>query len=404
MRSPRRPRGICPEIGVAWTLLAGCPGDPGVQTAPDATTGTVASTSPGESGSGAPTTGNVPTSTSPATGSETSTGGLATTAAGESSSETAGESSSGSGSETGDGDSPGVVVDVEVVDCIKPAFPSATCRTMTVQCDGIADMTASLEIDAPAGAPVGTVILTSGGGGDGLYSDRYVFAPELIGGLNDAGYTTVQLAWPPEYGFMQGPGGMRRLACRYATLATWIHDNLHAGGDAAAFCATGNSGGAAQIAYSLAHYGLGDRFDMVQLTGGPPMGRIDHGCLCDLDAVSNPCGTLKPEKCYTGNAVTLIDVSYADMSCTLQDAGQQATFRDDSVAAPDATLDYPNTTVHAFFGAMDDTVAVGQAFLWLDQITSEHSAECVPGTGHNVPNTDVGAQTMLTDLTTHCTP
>ncbi len=313
-----------------------------------------------------------------------------------------GQASPDGGADAG-GSSVGSVTAVGSLPCVKPNTKGATCKQLTVACPGVADITGDLQINLPSGAPVGTIVFTSGGVGDALYDAGYLEGESIMQNLLAAGYATVQVKWPSPGGFIAGPGGMRRVACRYATVARWIHENVHAGGAAKPFCASGNSAGGAQIAYGLAHHGLDAIFTMVQLTGGPPMGRLDHGCYCDLAAVPNPCGTLKPAKCYDTGAAALIDGAYGGTPCSSKDPTMKATFLADSIAAPGAKLAYPGTKVRALFGAKDDTVAVAQGLDWLDAITTPHTRECVPDTSHNVPSTVTGATKIVAELTTHCT-
>ncbi|MFC1593124.1 hypothetical protein ACFL4C_03830 [Candidatus Omnitrophota bacterium] len=88
----------------------------------------------------------------------------------------------------------------------------------------------------------------------------------MMATLLDDGYKLVEVAWD-EPGVWEGPGGSISLACRSATIIDWVHKNIHQGG---LFAAQGNSGGSAQIAFSLAYYGLGDLLDLANLSGGPP--------------------------------------------------------------------------------------------------------------------------------------
>ena len=98
--------------------------------------------------------------------------------------------------------------------------------------------------------------------------------------------------------------GPAHLACRSASLIQWLHDTyyLPMGVSAAplqcGFCLTGNSGGASQIAYSLAFYGLGDIVDAVVETGGPPHAALDKACLND------------PGFGYSERLDSVLDISY----------------------------------------------------------------------------------------------
>ena len=54
----------------------------------------------------------------------------------------------------------------------------------------------------------------------------------------------------------------QNLACRFATLARWVFENVHRGG---LFAAQGTGGGASQIAFGLAHYGIGAYLTLANL-------------------------------------------------------------------------------------------------------------------------------------------
>ena len=100
------------------------------------------------------------------------------------------------------------------------------------------------------------------------------------GTMSGAGFRIVQLQWIDSW-LVAAPGkeeGHVRLGCRPATVARWVYDHLHEPATSSAFCATGNSGGAAQVSYMLSHYGLKDILAAVVPTGGPPMGRLDRAC------------------------------------------------------------------------------------------------------------------------------
>src|SRR5438132_475544 len=164
--------------------------------------------------------------------------------------------------------------------------PGGTCYQLNISsCDGVADFAAYLKVNTPQGIPGGTVIFSIGKGGAGLYDSDFTFGNVAVGNVLAAGFTTVQVSFGPPFnsatpnGWLTGPGGVRRLACRYATVAQWVHDNIHAGGASKPFCAAGNSGGAGAVAYAVAHYGLDKIFSMLEVTSGPPMTRIDQACV-----------------------------------------------------------------------------------------------------------------------------
>ena len=80
----------------------------------------------------------------------------------------------------------------------------------------------------------------TGTGGAALYDNDSpdFFDGSTNGGLNvvqsvlNAGYTTVQVTFGSPFaqqpnGWLTGPGGVRKLACRYATVAQWVYQNIH---------------------------------------------------------------------------------------------------------------------------------------------------------------------------------
>ena len=136
----------------------------------------------------------------------------------------------------------------------------------------------------------GTILLTTGDTGTFFYRElsRYPAsrfpnlppnpsvppgAEKVVGALIDAlvtdGFLAVELAWDGQ-GLWDEPGGPRTMVCRFATVARWVYDNLHAGGARTLFAAQGTSGGASMIAFALAHYGLDEILDLANLCGGPP--------------------------------------------------------------------------------------------------------------------------------------
>ena len=106
----------------------------------------------------------------------------------------------------------------------------------------------------------------------------------VVQGVFNAGFNTVQISFGSPFntvtpnGWLQGPGGVRRVACRYAPSWSGFTENptvinpLSVGApNSAPMCATGNSGGSAAIGYALSEYGLGTEFNMVEPTSGPVM-------------------------------------------------------------------------------------------------------------------------------------
>src|SRR5207302_3344624 len=138
---------------------------------------------------------------------------------------------------------------------------------------------AYLKVYTPSAAPIGTVLFGVGTGGSGLYEDPktgYTDGSTTVGDVLNAGYNTVQGSFGAPFdqgstprGWLTGPGGVRRLACRYATVADWVYNHpaiINPGvsvANSAPMCATGNSGGSAAIAYAVYEYGLSSEFKMI---------------------------------------------------------------------------------------------------------------------------------------------
>ena len=309
-----------------------------------------------------------------------------------------------------------------VAGCAPGGVPG-TCYEVEVSCplEGINDQPVTIKVTEPSMAPVGTVILTIGGGGNGYYDQRFAYGQEVVRQVLQAGFATVQTDFSGgQVGWLTGPGGPRKLACRYATLAQWVYDNIHEGGAARPFCATGNSGGAGAIAYALAHYDLGSIFAMVEPTSGPPFGRIDYGCVCSPPrkrAVNCPSPRSISE-CYgIATAEDFIDPSYdgdvdrpdsidgqdiCGQDILTRGSANADLFRQDSVASPDAHFSYPQTDVHVVFGGLDNSSAVPQGLEWVDLITSKKSVECVADAPHEIPDVEDGAMRIASDLITYC--
>src|SRR5262249_12845464 len=123
------------------------------------------------------------------------------------------------------------------------------------------------------------------------------------------------------------------------------------------------SGGSSQIAFALAHYGLGSIIRVANLGGGPP------GCpLC------SPDGQHAPEPLLPGSPPSL---------------------------NRDPQLSYPSTTVHFFLGANEpgaDIVNDANAFFGV--ITSGKTFTIVPNTAHDIEATQAGVDAYVNAIRT----
>jgi hypothetical protein len=320
---------------------------------------------------------------------------------------------------------------------------TAACYQLTVSCPGAADITTYLKVNNPSALPKGTVLFGVGTGGAGLYDDgnTYQYGSQVVEAVVSAGFNTVQVSFggpfspptPQPNGWLQGPGGVRRLACRYATVADWIYKNPttinsnpnNTATNSAPMCATGNSGGSGAVAYAVSEYGLGTELAMIEPTSGPPMARIDQGCSPTCSALQGPVcanSSNNPSMCYLSADASVIDEAYQAANattptpCTDSINGTPATdaaalFLSDSIiynSGPGTTIQLPNTTVSMLFGDLDTSNAVPEGMVWEEAILPSSASpsppyQCLPSpVEHDIPSYPTGATQIANDIETLC--
>jgi hypothetical protein len=323
--------------------------------------------------------------------------------------------------------------------CPAAGLADGTCyRVVIADCpEATADFAAAIKINEPPDTSLlkGTVFFSTGGGGAEYYDDDGDYKGDksctdsncgmmVVQSINTANYRTVQVNFvDPENliqepsGWLTGPAtdGPRALACRYATLvhAVWSiilkRDNAHP------FCATGNSGGGALIAYAITQYGMGTTsgpgpmFTMAEPTSGPPYGRIDHGCAgaaAPVVSASCPQGARISENYGLGTAADYVDPAYPSDVCTVDINSDGKDPYADFIHDSNLSDDYPapsfKTTVRVLFGSEDLGPAVPLGTLWYNAITSAKSAACITGAPHELPENYDGATTIVSDVTSLC--
>jgi hypothetical protein len=320
--------------------------------------------------------------------------------------------------------------------CPTGGLPNGTCFQLAISCPGVADFSAYLKVYTPPGTSIGTVLFGVGTGGSGLYEDPstgYADGSTSVGDILNFGFNTVQVSFGAPFdqgstprGWLTGPGGVRRLACRYATVADWVYNHpaiinpTVTATTSAPLCATGNSGGSAAIAYGVYEYGLDSEFAMIEPTSGPVMSRIDEGCSpCSLTLQGNVCpgSNNNPNMCYESADASIIDEAYQSPGATsptpCTDAlngnpGPNASnlFLSDSIlwAGP---ISIPNTILHQLFADDDTSNAVPQGILWQGLVTPSSSSPvpryaCLPGVQHDIPSYPTGATQIANDIIAYC--
>lgn len=305
----------------------------------------------------------------------------------------------------------GAVTASKTVRCPAGGLSGGTCYLLTVACDNIANFSSYVKVNT-APSPLGVVMFGIGTGGSGLYETDFIFGQTAVQNVLNAGYTTAQISFGAPFvsnqpnGWLQGPGGERRLACRYAATANWVSSTVLKD-KTKPLCATGNSGGSAVIAYALSEYGLAGTLSMVELTSGPPMAHIDNGCFCNQPTVMTQCGQGILSQCYSLLEASILDPAWSQPRCTNEikhktQTVDPALFLSDSVLAPGASYNYAKTYVNMIFGGLDTSSAVPQGQLFYDSITSQKSEGCVADAPHAVPNVQDGATQISNDLINLC--
>ena len=272
--------------------------------------------------------------------------------------------------------------------------PGVSCRSLEVTCPELPAIQVQLRISEPAAgtAQRGTIIFGTGGGGTGFFAQ-----PDLFLSLQNLGFRVIDRAWANTwYG---GGKGIRKGACRYATLATWIRDNIHTG---AAFCATGNSGGAAEVGHAMVTYGREAIFDHVMPTGGPAVARLDYACR----GHNNPawlaqCDALIPKAEWQCTPSCTISPSEGVCTALSANATDQELLTD-SVLAPDGVYQFARTKMSFIEGTLDCQVSPVMGLLFHNTVQSSKSLQFVRDTPHTIVSVQAGRDAMVQALNTDC--
>jgi hypothetical protein len=246
------------------------------------------------------------------------------------------------------------------------SFKDGTCARARVSCPSVAD--ASVRLHLTGSGTSGTMLLTTGDLGTGFYSAGGEAGEEAdttaaaMTAMRAEGLRLIEVAWEKP-GVWEATGSISA-GCRFATLASFLEDEYH---DEGLFMAQGNSGGATQIAFALAYYGLGDLFDLANMSGGPPP--------CPLSA--NGVLNRREQDACVGGAGTW-------------DASKEPMLS----GTPE--FSYAKTTANFFLGSEEPTSAIiTTAKAFHAGITSPKSYTTVSGAGHQVQTTQAGSDAML---------
>jgi hypothetical protein len=268
------------------------------------------------------------------------------------------------------------------------------------------------------------VVFFSGGGGRKLWFDEAKndlamsgqpasqtinqtaakIATDFLHALQLKGLETVQVSWQVAW-LESAPGeraGPARLACRSASVIQWIHDTLYkqlgahpSSGIACGFCLTGNSGGASEIAYALAFYGLSDMVQAAVLTGGPPHAYFDRACLD------------QPGWGYTPGLDSNFDASYGfppgrHGPCATHDQSWAPIWPRDDIIDGGSTFTYPHTRILLILGAQDPTQVGPHQLAYFDRLRNANNPDVrqitVPNMGHAITASSQGLGYIKSEL------
>lgn len=301
--------------------------------------------------------------------------------------------------------------------CPERSPAGATCRALEVTCGGLEPVQVALHAYAlPAGvAQRGVIVLGSGGGGTGLWSGP-ASADATIADLGRAGFLVLERQWlvDRERGWFATTtgAGVPVAACRLASLLGWIDTEYRR--DAQPLCATGNSGGSAELAFAVLRAGAGAVLDLAVPSSGP-FHRMDLACDGRADRTwQTECAALTARHCPScqnrgcalgGGPRALIDGAYGLRTpCTGRSTPIDAPLlTQDSPLVPGLAL--PQTKVVLLIGEQDPGgYAPLSAALYEGLVAQGIDAafESEPETGHEFQSTEAGAEHIEAVLLREC--
>lgn len=285
--------------------------------------------------------------------------------------------------------------------------PMTECTDVQVECPGVPAAPATVAVEPAGGAAEGVVVVLSGALGNTYWaSPQQGRQFQVVSDIAARGLEVVQVAWPGQ-GWGGAPDGealgFARLACRAATILRWIHDvhyvplGIDAEQGVCGFCVSGNSGGASEIAYSLAFYGLEDLIDVAVLTSGPPHAGIGLGCLDQSRA---------NEYAFGRASLPYIDTAYGHPDspgpCAQSDESFSDVWAADSVDTGGTDYDHPNTRIEFLLGGQDRTTAPAHAELYIERLREAGSpmvrVQEIPEMEHEVLAQTVSREALIATL------
>lgn len=274
--------------------------------------------------------------------------------------------------------------------CVGGNGAADDCQRVQVKTRGNQTIVAELQITDPdpAAAPMGTVLLSSGGLGDKFYAEGNG-ADQVVAALSQAGWKVVDRRW--EQGWFTTDESVKNQSRRYAVLLDYVSKNLHEGGQLAA---VGNASGASEIAYTMTTWDGASLLDTVVFNAGPAMSRLDYLCVLPTDPDWDAqCATIVPPG--STNCAPVCSRTSAPVCPYVNAAFTPEEIAEDSILHSEAALDFGATNVYFGVGKDDCTAAIPQALLFNSQLTSPTRVDFISGTGHAVYETPEGLNHII---------
>ena len=293
--------------------------------------------------------------------------------------------------------------------CLSVTVSDCPSGTLNGQEAVVATGVAIVKVSDPAGTSTGTIVMVTGTDNSVFWEGGNTPSLYMLPALA-RGQRLVQINWPapPAWGF--GTAGWLANHCRSATAWRAIHDDATLYTPGTPFIVIGQSAGASQIAYTLAHYDGPGYIDLAIFSAGPPHSRFGYG-------VQGNANTVWAAAC-AANKVTATNPScnYGDMEDFMDSAyggdgaggGTYSAFQAkscfggvdnvcggrDDILRGDAVLYYPRTEMHFLYGTRDFSSGPQLGGVYaraLKSARTEHTITQPEGNGHGQVPDDAGS-------------
>jgi hypothetical protein len=112
------------------------------------------------------------------------------------------------------------------VACAGKGISGGVCYSVALTCPNVTSVSANVKVLSPTITPIGTVVMTAGGGDASYYEFAPGYGTYIVNNVVAAGFTVAETQFPgvSQNGWLEGPAtdGPRSLACLYSTLVEWF--------------------------------------------------------------------------------------------------------------------------------------------------------------------------------------